>query len=70
MIEQMNRKKKFTPMTEQEILSSKRERQRISQAKKKKLEQRTKKRKVHSYDKERRSCPPKRETENQYEINN
>jgi hypothetical protein len=29
----------------------------------------TKKRKVHSYDKERRSCPPKRETENQYEIN-
>ena len=37
MIEQMNkRKKKFTPMTEQEILSSKRERQRISQAKKEK----------------------------------
>jgi len=46
MIEQMNkRKKKFTPMTEQEILSFKRERQRISQAKKKKLEQRNKEKK-------------------------
>ena len=43
MIEQMNkRKKKFTPMTEQEILSSKRERQRICQAKKKSLNKRTK----------------------------
>ena len=28
----------------------------------------TKTEKVHSYDKERRSCPPKRETENEYEI--
>ena len=26
-------------------------------------------RKVYSFDRERRSCPPKRETENQYEIN-
>ena len=46
MLEQINKgKKKFTPMTEQEILSSKRERQRTSQAKRKSLNKKEQKKK-------------------------
>ena len=55
----MNKERtKFTPVTKKGDLVLHRERQRKSQAKKKAYD------KVNSYDKERRSCPPKRATEN------